>query len=165
MVYEQAAHCLRQWRLAIPCQRALKPGGGNNIPDCGLARGVDLVLPLPVGVRLTRGGIANLHLSDAAESIQVGHRDGRGATRGGSLKREVKMSPHKVSAVAAGRNGYRRVKRDARSRGRNDGQSLLRSMGPEGPKPIVNCNNRWRSARGCGCWSAHPNRNVARRRR
>ena len=60
----------------------------NNVAYCGLAPRLSLLLPHPVDVRKTCGGITKVHLDSGAKGIQVGRRSRLGVRRGGSPKEE-----------------------------------------------------------------------------
>ena len=60
-----------------------KVGGQNvrpakgHVAHGGVARGLGLLFPSPVGVRIARCGITDFKLGSCAEGVQVGRGDGR----------------------------------------------------------------------------------------
>ena len=49
----------------------------NNVAHGGVVRRLGLLLPRPVSVRVSRGGIPELYFTSSAEGIQVGGCGGR----------------------------------------------------------------------------------------
>ena len=112
-------------------------------------------------------------LGSSTESIQVvrcGGRDGRGGLK------SYYRSSHRLGAVAARRDGYRKGRRGGRSGGHSDGQTRSRpwdswrgertssgwTRGPAGPEVIIN--SRWLGAGGDGCFPVRPSGDETRRR-
>ena len=65
------------------------PAGNGYVAHGGVARGLSLLFPSPVGVRTARCGTTELNFGSCAEGIQVGRVTGGTSVGGGSRKREL----------------------------------------------------------------------------
>ena len=129
--------------------QSFRPAKGYVAHD-GVACGLGLLFPSPVGVRIARGRVTELKFGSSPEGTQTGRGDGLSVRW---RRKPKKRSSHRLGAVAIGRDGYRRGRGGGRSRGPVvlDGRTL--SAEREGTVSVLN-EARMREAARASSWGS-----------